>query len=68
MLTSRVASTPNQCCRSSLHLLPKLGMDQFGIERVEGTPEGAGQTKSHTKELVHGAGQSNPNRFEVEDL
>lgn len=54
-----------------LHLLPKLGMDQFGMERFEGTPEGAGagQSKSHTKELVlHSAGQSNPNMLEIEDL
>lgn len=41
-----------------LHLLLKLGVEPFGVERVEGTPEGAGQSKSLVKEVVlHGAGQ-----------
>lgn len=53
----------------SLHLLPKLSVDPFEVERVEGTPEGAGQSQPHTKELVlHGAGQSNPNMLAIEDL
>lgn len=52
-----------------LHLLPKLDVDQFEMGRVEGTPEGVGRSKSHTKELMlHGAGQSNPNMLEIEDL
>ena len=45
-----------------MQLLPKLEVDQLGMERVKGSPEGAGQSKSHTKGLVlHGPGQSNPN-------